>query len=113
MADGFVQLRAGEKRPVFAQAAAASGTITLSGAGTVTLYDSTGAVVTGWSGVPATGYDTGAQAAPRVWIDVDTTTPTALAAGFYSLVFAFSGTGSDGIARTFEAEIEVQVLAVP
>lgn len=110
MPDAYVKVRAGEKRPVFGQAVAASGTLTIEGVPACTLYDAVGAVVSGYAGISVTGYDTGALASPRVWLDLDTASPTTLAAGFYTLVFAFSALGSDGISRTFEPAVEVQVL---
>lgn len=108
MPDGFVRMRSGEKRPVYGQAAAQSGTLTIqaSPAPSCTLYDSDGAVVAGFSGIPVTGYDTGAVANPRAWLNLDT---AALAAGFYTLVFRFTAAGSDGITRVYAPSLEVQV----
>src|SRR5689334_1994704 len=98
MPDSFARGRKGEKRPFFGQVAAESGTLTISAspAPTCTLYDSAGSAVSGLANVAATGYDAGAQAAPRVWYDLDTTSPAVLAAGFYTLVFNLTATGSDG-----------------
>ncbi len=104
MPDGFVRMRVGEKRPIYGQATAATGTLTISGSPTYTLYDKVGTVVAGPLGV--TGYDVGALAAPRVWTDLDT---AALAAGRYTLVFSFVATGSDAIVRTYEPEVTVEV----
>lgn len=114
MPDTFVQIKHGEKQPVYGQETAASGTLTISAspAPTCTLYSSSGAVVSGYSGIGVTGYDSGAQAAPRIWLDLDTLSPTDLAVGFYTLVFQFSATGSDGIARVYEPNVEIQVLDV-
>jgi len=112
MPDSFARARKGEKRPFFGTVAAESGTLTISAspAPAATLYDSSGNAVSGLSGVTATGYDAGAQAAPRVWLDLDTTSPTALAAGYYTLVFNLTATGSDGITRVLEPTVEIQVL---
>lgn len=109
MADGSATFRAGEKAPVYGQVTLSSGTLTITGTPTCTLYDATGAAVAGWP-KNATGFDGGALANPRVWMDLDTTT---LAAGWYTLAFSFTATGSDGMARLYEPEIDVLVQAVP
>lgn len=113
MPDSFARIRQGEKRPLYGQVSVSTGTLTIaaSPAPSCTLYDSAGNAVSGLSAVAATGYDTGAQAAPRVWLDLDSTSPIVLAAGFYTLVFKLSATGSDGIDRVLEPSVEVQVLA--
>ena len=74
MPDGFVKIRSGEKRPMYGQATAQTGTLTISGSPgpACTLYDSAGAVVGGFSGIATTGYDAGALANPRVWLNLDT-----------------------------------------
>ena len=112
MPDGFVRIRSGEKRPLYGQATAQSGTLTIqaSPAPACTLYDSAGAAVSGLSGVAATGYDSGALAGPRVWFNLDTTSPTNLVAGFYTLVFKFTALGADSLTRLFEPSLEIQVL---
>lgn len=108
MPDTFVILRQGEKQPVFGQEAPASGTLTISATPppAATLYDSGGSAVIGFSHVTASGYDAGAQSAPRVWLNLDT---SALPAGFYTLVFTFTAVGSDGITRIYEPGIEIEV----
>ena len=112
MPDNYSQVRRGEKRPLYGQVAALSGTLTIAASPvpTCTLYDASGAPVGGLTNVAATGYDAGAQAAPRVWYNLDSTSPVALAAGFFTLVFKLSATGSDGIDRVLEPSVEVQVL---
>jgi hypothetical protein len=114
MPDGFVRLRAGEKRPLYGQATAQSGTLTIQGSPspTCTLYDSAGSAVSGLNGISVTGYDNTALAAPRAWYNLDTASPANLAAGYYTLVFKFSAAGSDGIVRTYEPSLELQVLDV-
>ncbi len=111
MPDAFVVLRRGEKRPLFGQETAASGTLTIAASPTpsATLYDATGAALAGWASLPATGYDTGAQAAPRVWLIVDT---SGLTAGFYTLAFTFLAAASDGTTRIYAPCLELQVLDV-
>ena len=114
MPDGFVKLRSGEKRPLYGQATAQTGTLTIqaSPAPICTLYDSAGTAVTGLNGIAVTGYDTAASAGPRVWYNLDTTSPANLAAGYYTLVFKFSAAGSDSTTRTYEPSLELQVLDV-
>jgi hypothetical protein len=111
MPEGFARVKRGEKRPIFAQVTAQEGTLTIgsSPAPVCTLYDAGGEPVSGLSGVAVTGCDTGAQEAPRAWFNLDTTSPTDLSAGFYTLVFTFSATGSDGITRVYRPGVEVQV----
>lgn len=110
MADAMVEMRGGEKRPVYGQATAQSGTLTIqaSPAPSCTLYDSAGAAVSGFGGIPATGYDPGAVAAPRAWLNLDT---AGLAAGFYTLVFTFTAAGSDGITRVYRPAAVIQIAA--
>jgi hypothetical protein len=106
MIDAFVRMKRGEKRPVYAQVTAQSGTLTVQSGGTVTLTDQAGATVAGFGGVAVTGYDAGAQAAPRVWFLLDT---AGLAAGFYTLTFAFQAAGSDALTRAYHPTVEVEV----
>src|SRR5438034_6025300 len=108
MPDGFVRIRVGEKRPIYGQATAQTGTLTIQSGATCTLYDSAGAVVTGLNNVAVTGYDSGALASPRVWYNLDTTTPANLAAGFYTMVFKFTAAGSDSLTRLYEPGVEIQ-----
>ena len=111
MPDGFVKIRSGEKRPVYGQATAQTGTLTIQGspAPSVTMYDSVGVVVTGYNGIAVTGYDSGAMANPRAWYNLDT---AGMAAGFYTLVFKFSAAGSDSLTRIYEPAVVLQILDV-
>lgn len=117
MPDSFVRIRRGEKRPVYGQVTAQTGTLTIqsSPAPTCTLYDSTGTVV-GTADQAATGYDNTALAAPRVWFNLDSTSwagyAGALPAGFYTMVFKFTAAGSDSLTRVYEPSIEVQIQDV-
>lgn len=108
MPDGFTRLRRGEKRPVYGQETMVTGKLTIAGspAPSATLYNGNGDVVAGFQNVAASGYDTGAQAAPRVWLNLDS---SQLAAGFYTLVFAFTATATDGLTRIYRPSMEVQV----
>lgn len=107
MIDAYVRMRRGERRPIYAQAAAASGTLTVQSGSVVTLADRDGAAVSGFAGIAATGWDSGALASPRVWFLLDA---SALAAGFYTLTFAFSALGSDGMARSYRPLVEIEVM---
>jgi hypothetical protein len=109
MIDAFVRMKRGEKRPVYTQVTAQTGTLTVQAGGTGTLTDQTGAAVSGFDGVAVTGYDTGALASPRVWFLFDTAD---LAPGFYTLAFAFDALGSDDLTRTYQPVVEVEVTAV-
>ncbi|HZP80707.1 MAG TPA: hypothetical protein VFB21_03635 [Chthonomonadaceae bacterium] len=111
MPDGFVTLRRGEKRPLYGQETMATGTLTIAASPVpaATLYDANGAPVGGFTGVTASGYDSGAQAAPRIWLNLDT---SGLTPGFYTLVFTFTATASDGLTRVYTPSLELQVLDV-
>lgn len=111
MPDGFVRVRAGEKRPLYGQAAAQTGTLTIqaSPAPSCTLYDPSGTPVTGIDGVAETGYDSGALASPRIWYNLDT---AGLAAGYYTMVFKFTAAGSDSLTRVYEPSLEIFIGAV-
>ncbi len=108
MPDGYVRVRLGEKRPVYGQLTAQSGTLTIaaSPAPMLTLYDSAGAAVAGLADVTATGFNVGALPSPKVWYLLDT---GSLAAGWYTLVFKLTATGSDAIVRIYEPSVEVEV----
>ena len=108
MPDGFFRIRLGEARPVYAQETVSVGTLTISGqpAPNVTVYDANGNA-TAISAALATGYDTAALTAPRVWYILDT---TQLAAGHYTLVFTFTALGSDGTSRVYTPNLGVQIV---
>ena len=110
MPDGFVKLRKGEKRPVYGQVTMLTGTLTVAGtpAPTATLYGADGNIVPGFSAIGVSGYDSGARTAPRVWLLLNT---AGLSAGFYTLMFVFTGNGSDGSSRIYEPNVGVQILA--
>lgn len=120
MPDAFVKIRAGEKRPVYGQVTAQSGTLKVAGAGTsptpapdpvVTLYDAGNAAVDP-AGTAVTGYDTAVIAAPRAWLNLDTVAGVfgILLPGFYTLKFGFWADGSDGIRRFYEPTVRVKVM---
>ena len=111
MPDGFFRIRTGEVRPVIAQETVTVGTLTIAGvpAPSVTMYDAAGAAVSSITGDAATGYDTAALAAPRVWYLLDT---TALGIGFFTLAFTFTAQGTDGTNRIYTPNIEIQIIEV-
>jgi len=110
MAEAIAQMKLGEKRPFYGVATVDSGTLTINSA-TCTLFDSTGAAITSRTGLAVTGSDS-AAASVRSWYDLDTTSPTVLTAGWYTLVFYMLCTGSDGLARTLEPAISIELTAV-
>lgn len=114
MPDTFVRMKQGEKRPLYGAATAQSGTLTIaaSPAPTCTLYDSAGNAVAGLTDIAVTGYDSGPASSRRVWYVLSTTSPVNLAAGFYTLVFRFTATGSDGTQRVYVPSLEVHVTDV-
>ena len=109
MPDGYIKMRAGEIRPVYAQETVTTGTLTISNqqTPTVTLYDALGNVVSGFEGISASGFDGLAQSAPRVWFLLDTTT---LPVGYYTLTFRFLVEASDGTERTYAPNVEIQIV---
>ena len=111
MADGYIRLRCGERKPVAVHAAALSGTLTIMVNPTpvCTLYDSAGNELSGCTDMPVSGYDLQPLTSPRVWRNLDTNWPWKLASGFYTLVFRFGVIGSDGIERMFVCSVIVQV----
>ncbi len=108
MPEDFVRMRQGEKRPIYGELTAAGGTLTIAPVPgpNVILYDRFGTPISGFNGIAATGFDSGAQTAPRVWFSLDA---SGLPAGFYTLVFTLTATGSDGLVRVYRPCIEVQV----
>ena len=95
-------IREGSQSVIYGRATADSGTLTIQAGGTYTLYDKTGAIVTGHSAQAVTGYDSTAAAAPRVWKNLDF---AAIASGEYHITFKFTALGSDGMTRTYEPSV--------
>lgn len=106
MPDAYVVLRHGEKRPVYGQAVAQTGTLTVVGVPVCTLTDAHGTVVTGYGGIAVTGFDPGTQTQPRVWLLLDSKN---LPVGYYTLAFRFSALGSDGLTRIYQPTLEIEV----
>lgn len=79
---------------------------------TVSLYNSSGAIVGAIENVAVTGKETGEQATLTCWYVVDSTA-LSLAAGDYRLVFKATIVGDeDGIQRTVSTTVDIRVLAV-
>lgn len=121
MPDAIVRIRAGEKRPIFGQATAPTGStliIAASPAPTCNLYDGAGVLVSaGWTNAAVTGYDSTAVLAPRAWVNFNTLLDPAggtqvLAAGLYTLVFKFTATaaGGDTLTRIYEVALVIRVI---
>lgn len=109
-ADVFQRIPKGETRPLYGSASVADpATLTVQGSPTFTLYDASGAVVSGFNGVAATGFDAGALATVRAWYLLAT---AGLAAGFYTGVISFHALGSDGLVRVFEPSIAIEIAAL-
>lgn len=107
--DYEVDRPSGDKRPLYGTATAPAGyTVTLTGAGTFTLFDATGAIVTNFNAIPATGYDGGALLTARTWFNFDT---TGLATGYYTSLHSFPGTATtDNLPRVFEVRGQIDIL---
>ena len=107
------ELVSGEKRPLWGSVTAppipAGGTITLTGAGTFSLFDNNGVIVPGFSAIAGTGYDGTPQPSVRVWYNLDT---SGLATGNYSVEQAFPGYATaDAIARVFIVKSQLVITA--
>lgn len=109
--EGFARIRQGEKLPMGVRTTALSGTLIVqpTPTPTCTLYDAAGSPVDGRNQTVADGFDNGPLGSPRVWHNLDTLAPAPLEEGFYTLVFRFCATGSDGIPRTYVPALIVQV----
>jgi len=108
--DAFITMRVGETRPLYVTITAETGTLTISGTPTVTLYDRTGAVAGSISGTSVTGSTSGASAAPQAFYNLAT---VSLTAGMYSLVFSITATATDGTTRIYKPELGIRLQAVP
>lgn len=96
-------LKIGEVIPIYGSADAESGTLTISGQPTYTLYDSSGNIIAGHNAQNTTGFDNTALDTVRAWKTLDT---SALALGFYTITFKFNAVHSvDSITRTFEPNV--------
>ncbi len=113
VADAFVEYRQGEKRPLYGEVVTtAPATLTIgTPTPTLTLYDSLGAIVSGFNGISVTDWDVPPAATVKAWYDLDTVTPAVLAVGQYVLVFKIATTGSDGLARKHEPSVQIWVRA--
>ena len=106
-------MRKGQLRPVYGELDAPVGdTITIQSGGTFTLYDQTGAIVTGFSAVSVSGYEPGASTNPQVWYVLNTSSlnPSNLTTCVYSGVFAISALGSDTITRNYKIDIQINIV---
>ncbi len=108
MPDGFAQMRRGETRPLYGQETMLTGSLTIQAtpAPTASLFNQAGTAVFGFEEVPASGYDTGANSAPRVWLNLNAST---VPAGYYTLAFTFSAVSGDGETRRYRPTLEVHV----
>jgi hypothetical protein len=110
-----VQFDKGEKKRVFANIRATTGTLTISGTPTVQLLDRSGAQVYGITGIVVTGNDAGALAQVRAWYDLNTAAPpsaVAIAAGRYTLCFTIAITKSTGGTETRIVKVPIKVEAL-
>lgn len=108
MPDGFAQIRIGETRPLYGQETMLTGSLTIQAtpAPTASLFNAAGTAVAGFEEIPASGYDLGANSAPRVWLNLNAST---IPAGYYTLAFTFSAVSSDGGTRRYRPTLEVHV----
>lgn len=107
--DAAFVAKVGEEVIPYGQADAESGTLTIqsSPAPTYTLYDASGAIVTGHNAQAVTGYDTAAGDPVKVWKSLDT---SALAASTYVMAFKFKVQQSvDGLFRTRKPNVMVVI----
>lgn len=115
MSEGVAFYKRGEKRPVYGEAivtGSSLATLTISATPTVSIYDSTGAVLTDFNGIDVTGSDAGALTTVRAWLDIDTTSPYAFPVGWFTVVFNIHTQGSDGLGRVHEPSVLMWVSAV-
>ena len=110
MAATPISLLQGEKRPLYVSESAATGTLTITSAPTITLYDRHNQIVTGYNGIAVTNYTSGAAATIQAYHDLDT---AALAPGAYYAVIALPVTASDNIPRVMKADFTLYIRAVP
>lgn len=110
MYEAKVQMRVGEIKPVFGGAKADRGLLTLQSSATFTLYDQTGAVVSGLDAVAITGNSPSPAQEIEVWYLLDTTN---LTAGLYTALFSYNIiSSSDVINRRDRPGVQIHLLAV-
>ena len=117
-----VYVNKGSIQPVYAtvNAPQPGGTITLQAGGTFTLYqavydnttqESSTVIVSGFNAVTVSGYNTGALSSASIWYVLNTASLNTenIPSSGYVGIFTFQGIGSDGITRTFNVDIQIQV----
>lgn len=107
-ADAQVTLREGESAPVYGTVTAPTGTVSIIGTPTVTLYDSARQVVSGYDGIPVDGFTADELEEVRAWLIVE-----GLTAGEYRLAYVIVTIGSDSIPRKEEPIVELTIEPVP
>ena len=105
MAEGYAKLKLGETRDIVSDYKPAVSTETLSSC-LVSIYDVTGAIAGGVSGVSATGITAGANADPQAWY---TFVPLALSLPAARYIVSFQCTDSNG--KVFVANVSVLVVS--
>lgn len=101
-----VTINVGEKAPIYGKISVATGTITITGTPTCSLYNqSYGTVI---SPFPAniTGMDAPTTSSARVWYVLDA---TGFVPGLYRMYFVITALGSDGITRVLEPTVDINV----
>jgi hypothetical protein len=109
MADTSITIRIGEKRPITTSIALPSGMLTITAA-TYTLYTSN-TPVAGRVSIPCTGFDSTPAGLVHAWVLFDTLLPTALSAQVYVLAFSVTATGTDGMQRIYEPNVQITVVS--
>lgn len=105
MADAYIEMRQGQKSPVYVSLAG-SGDLTILAipAPSVTLFDTDEEIVSGFNGIPATGYDVSPATEVNLWFNLDT---AGLLESWYDLQFNYSVSAEDGMTRK-----EVSVVTI-
>lgn len=112
MPEGTTSIRKGGARILRAESTLLGYTLTIQGTPTITVYDSTGTVVTGYSAINATGWTNTAAETVQVYHRLDTDDAN-LPVGQYTVVFSYVVLGSDvNQTREEERTLRVKVTAL-
>lgn len=112
MAEGATTVRKGAARLLRSESTLLGYTLTIQGTPTITVYDSSGEVVTGYNGVSATGWTNTASETVQVYYRLDTDDANLVAGQTYTVVFSYVVLGSD-VNQTREEERTLKVTVSP
>jgi hypothetical protein len=107
--DAEVSLTKGAKKPIFGTMTVDTGTLQINGTPTFTLYNSTGAIVTGYNGVNVTGATAGSATTVEAWYTLDTSDSNIAVGEYEGRLQIVATASSDNIQRTDFVAVKITI----